>query len=74
MDNNNNNLMDALSVLSFMIGLANYQENLTQSDKDDMMKSLDEATNAMLEKLEIYINEQNEMLREILKRLEDLEK
>lgn len=66
----NKDFIDALSVVSFMVGIANYDENLSQSDKDDLMKSLDEKTNAMIQHLEVRIEEQNTMLREILNRLE----
>lgn len=37
--------MDFLALMSFIIGIANYDENLSQSDKDDLMKSLDEKNN-----------------------------
>ena len=45
---NNDNFLDALSIVSFLIGVANYEENLTQSDKDDIMKSLDQQTKDIL--------------------------
>lgn len=35
------NYSDALNLASYVLGIANYNENLSQSDKDDMMKSLD---------------------------------
>ncbi len=66
----NKDFLDALSVVSFMVGIANYDENLSQSDKDDLMKSLDEKTNAMIKHLEVRIEEQNAILREILEKLE----
>lgn len=58
--------MDALSLASFIVGIANYNENLSQSDKDDMMQALDKKTNDMLSRLEQDLEEQNEMLKEIL--------
>lgn len=67
----NEEFLDALTLVSFMIGLANYGENLSQSDKDDMMQMLDKKTNAMLERLEEDLERQNEMLREILEKLND---
>lgn len=67
----NEEFLDALTLVSFMIGLANYGENLSQSDKDDMMQMLDKKTNAMLERLENDLEQQNEMLREILENLND---
>ena len=65
----NQDFMDAVSLVSFMIGVANYNENLSQSDKDDMMHALDEKTNAMLERLEADLEKQNELLRQILDKL-----
>ena len=66
---NNDDFMDALAVVSFLIGLANYQENLTQSDKDDLLHKLDQQTKDLLERLEKDLEEQNKMLRDILEKL-----
>ena len=66
----NQDFLDALTFVSFVVGMANYNENLTQSDKDDLMKGLDQKTNAMLARIEQDLEEQNIMLREILSRLE----
>ena len=66
----NQDFLDAVSLVSFIIGIANYNENLSQSDKDDMMHALDEKANNMLEKLEADLEEQNELLRRILDKLD----
>ena len=66
----NQDFLDAVSLVSFIIGIANYNENLSQSDKDDMMHALDEKANNMLEKLEADLEEQSELLRQILDKLE----
>ena len=66
----NQDFLDAVSLVSFIIGIANYNENLSQSDKDDMMQALDEKTNRMLVRLEADLEEQNELLRQILDKLE----
>lgn len=66
----NQDFLDAVALVSFIIGIANYNENLSQSDKDDMMHALDEKANVMLERLEADLEEQNELLRKILDRLE----
>ena len=65
----NQDFIDAVSLVSFIIGIANYNENLSQSDKDDMMHALDEKANNMLEKLEADLEEQNKLLRQILDKL-----
>lgn len=62
----NQDFMDTLSVLSFIIGMMNYDENLTQSDKDDMLQEVDRKMTAMLHRLEADLEEQNAILREIL--------
>lgn len=66
----NQDFLDALTFVSFVVGMANYNENLTQSDKDDIMRGLDRKTNEMLVRIGQDLEEQNAMLREILRRLE----
>lgn len=66
----NQNFLDALAMTSFLVGIANYNENLTQNDKDDIMNRLDQQTKDILLKVQESIDEQNEMLRDILRRLE----
>lgn len=70
----NKDFIDAISLISFMVGIANYDENLSQSDKDDIMKSLDEKTNEMLTRLEKDIDNQNEMIKDITNRLDRIER
>ena len=67
----NEDLLDAVTLLSFMIGIANYGQNLSQNDKDDMMQALDRKTNAMIERLENDLEEQNKLLNEILNILKE---
>lgn len=69
----NQDFMDLLAILSFYIGILNYDENLSQSDKDDMMAQIDNQTQTLLERLEKDLEDQNEMLQEILQRLERLD-
>lgn len=67
---NRQDFLDALAMVSFLVGLANYDENLTQNDKDDIMNKLDQQTKSILIELQKSIEEQNEMLKEILERLD----
>ena len=67
-------VLDAIAVTSFMIGVANYRENLTQSDKDEIINRLDQQTRDILSKVQKSLEEQNKMLREIMKVLEEKEK
>ena len=69
----NDDFLDTLSVVSFIIGIMNYQENLSQSDKDDIIHKSSEDAQRILEQLEKDLDIQNEMLREIIERLDRLE-
>ena len=68
----NQDFMDALNMLSFMYGVANYQENLTQNDKAELMQKLDQQTSDILTKLQNEIETQNSMLEEIRETLKRL--
>ena len=70
----NQSFLDNLNVASFYLGLLNYQENLTQTDKQDLVHSMQETNEAMLGELRKDISEQNAMLREIIQRLDKLER
>ena len=70
----NQNFLDNLNVASFYLGLLNYQENLTQTDKQDLVHSMQETNEALLGELRKDISEQNAMLREIIQRLDKLER
>ena len=67
----NQDLLDVLSAVSFMISIANYNENLSQSDKDDMIQALNRNMEALLNKLEEDLEKQNMMLLEILTMLKE---
>ena len=67
----NPDFLELMTVLEFVITLINYETNLEQSDNDDIMKELDQKTNALIERLEKDLQEQNALLQEILKKLEE---
>ena len=66
------NFMDALSLASFYLGMANLEENITQSDKDDLMGKLDTQSNAILERIHDELEEQNRVLRDISTKLDEV--
>lgn len=66
----NQDMLDTITLVSFLIGMANYNENLTQNDKDDIMNHLDEQTKNILLKVQESLEEQNKMLRSIMSKLE----
>ena len=62
--------LDAVAIASLVVDILNYNENLTQSDKDDIMNRLDQQTKEILTMVQASLEEQNAMLRQILEKLE----
>ena len=71
-ENQQFDFLDLLNLLSFIIGIINLNENLTQNDKQDLMKTLDKETNLLLEEVHSHLKSQDEKLDIIMKRLENL--
>lgn len=70
--NNNLDFLDILSILSFSISIANYNQNLQQSSNDDLMKEIDKKTTELLSKLESDISRQNADISDIKQTLINL--
>ena len=64
MNNNGNNLdfLDVLTVLSIMLQIMGYQNDMSQSSNDDLMKELQRQDKAYLEKI---IDNQNKILEKL---------
>lgn len=63
-DNRKSNIFDAMTVVGFLIGLANYDENITQSDLQNMMK-------CMLKDVHEHLEEQDNKIDNILELLKE---
>ena len=63
-DNRKSNIFDAMTVVGFLIGLAKYDENITQSDLQDMMK-------CMLKDVHEHLEEQDNKIDNILELLKE---
>ena len=70
-DNNQLDFLDLLNILSFVIGILNYQENLTQSDKQELMNKVDADTQNAIEEIHEHLRIQDSKIDSILKLLED---
>ena len=64
MNGNGNNLdfLDTLTILSVMLQIMGYQNDMSQSSNDDLMKELQRQDKAYLEKI---IENQNKMLKKL---------
>lgn len=73
MNNNEQlSLLDTLNILSFIIGILNYNENLTQGDKQELMQEIDNKISLVLDKVQKHLELQDKQLNIIIKRLEEL--
>ena len=61
-----------MAITSFIISLLNYDENIKQSNNDDIMKELDKDTNVLIDKLETEITNQNKLLMDISSKLKTI--
>lgn len=67
---NRQSFLDSLNVLSFIIGIMNLNENMTQGDKQELMENLSKQTQTVLTEIHSHLQRQDEKIDEILKRLE----
>lgn len=66
MGNNQLTAIDILSVMSFLLGLENLQENRQQSEHNDVQAANAKQEQHLLQEIKKMFEEQNQMLKEIL--------
>lgn len=66
MENDKQNFFDVLNLMSFVIGLMNLNENLTQGDKQDIMKNLSEKSDTILKEIHAHLEKQDEKIDKII--------
>ena len=73
--NNNNQLgfVDILSIMSFVIGLMNLDENLTQNDKQELQEDLSRQAHLLLDEIHNHLQSQDDKLDKILELLGERE-
>lgn len=67
-------IIDLLSAISLMIGIANYGQNLNQNDKQELMKAAIAGISAATDELHSHLKNQDAKLDKIISMLEELEK
>lgn len=70
-DNQQLDFLDLLNILSFVIGILNYQENLTQSDKQELLHKVDEDTQTAIKEVHNHLQMQDDKIDRIISMLED---
>lgn len=61
--------IDLLSIASFAIALENLEENMTQSDKQDLQHDLADKADLLLKEIHEHLERQDRKIDEILRRL-----
>lgn len=77
MNNNYNNqlgFVDILSIMSFVIGLMNLDENLTQNDKQELQQDLSNQVHLLLNEIHSHLQNQDDKIDKILEILGEREK
>ena len=60
----NNELINLINILSFVVGLQNMQENRIQSDQNDVQSANDRQAEYLLNEINRRFDEQNKILEE----------
>ena len=69
-DNGEFTFLDIVGIASFLIGVMNLEENLTQGDKQELMENLSSKADLLLKEIHRHLEEQDTKLDTIIKRLE----
>lgn len=65
----NDDMIGAVSYVSFLIGLMNLEENLTQGDKQDILQNLNNVTSDAIARVKDHLDRQDKKLDYIMERL-----
>lgn len=68
-DNGEFTFLDILSMMSFMIGTMNLNENLTQGDKQDLLQEFSSKADLLLKEIHAHLQQQDEKIDKILEEL-----
>ena len=63
--------LDTIGITSFMIGLMNLGENLTQGDKQDLMETFSQKADVLLNEIHGHLQDQDEKIDRILEVLQN---
>ena len=61
--------LDTINLISFMIGVMNLNENLTQGDKQDLLETFSQKADDLLNEIHSHLKEQDIKIDRILEEL-----
>lgn len=62
--------LDIINIACFLISLENLEENVTQSDKQDLQHDLADKADLLLKEIHQHLEQQDKKIDEILRRLD----
>lgn len=65
---------NAVSLLSLIIGIINLDENISQTDMEELVSNANSETEKVLEDIQSELQDQKKLLTTILDKLEELQK
>ena len=68
-DNGEFTFLDTISIISFLVGVMNLDENMTQGDKQELMEELSRKADLLLTEIHSHLEAQDTKIDEILRRL-----
>ena len=70
-DNGEFTFLDSITLIGFIVGLMNLEENLTQGDKQELQEDLADKAELLLEEIHSHLEDQDHKLDRILTMLEE---
>lgn len=62
--------LDAVTIADFLLGILNYQENLTQNDKSEILQNSQNVSDAIINKIDKHLQLQDKKIDYIIQMLE----
>ena len=70
----NQDFLDALNIASFIVGIVNYQENLTQNDKSEILQNSQNVSKTVIDEIDKHLQIQDYKIDIVLSKLLEIEK
>ena len=71
-DNGQLDFLDLISIMSFVIAIVNLEENVTQSDKQELLQEFNDKASLLLNEIHAHLEEQDTRLSVIEETLKEI--
>lgn len=70
----NEEFINAVNIASLVIDIMNYQENLTQTDKAEILQNSQDISDLIIDKIDSHLQNQDKKIDLILQKIEEISK